>query len=42
MQLELGSDYSSDYMEVEKSEYITTDGEDNEDAMRAQRETATT
>ena len=30
MMLELGSQYSSDYDEISESEYITTDGEDNE------------
>ena len=30
MMLELGSQYSSDYDEISESQYITTDGEDNE------------
>ena len=35
--LEMGSQYSSDFEEVEKSVYLTTDGEDNEEAIRAQQ-----
>ena len=35
--LEMGSQYSSDFEEVEESVYLTTDGEDNEEAIRAQQ-----
>ena len=31
--IEEGSEYSSDYEEIEKSDYVTTDGEDNNETQ---------
>ena len=41
MMLELGSQYSSDYDEISESQYITTDGEDNEQVIREQQRAST-
>ena len=35
--IELGSQYSSDFAEVSESDYVTTEGEDNDNAIKAKQ-----